>query len=100
MKFAKVIGSCVATKKDEKISGRKLLVIQPVNISFKKSGDPLVAIDSVGAGEGEIVLFASGSSARQTDITQNTPCDCVIMAIVDSVEMKGKYIFDKSKETK
>lgn len=98
MKFAIVIGNCVATKKDEKINGRKLLVIQPVDISFKKSGDPLVAIDAMGAGESELVLFASGSSARQTNITENTPCDCVIMAIVDTVELNGKYIYDKSEE--
>lgn len=97
MKFAVVIGNCVATRKDDRISGRKLLVIQPVDIHFKPAGDALVAIDAVGAGEGELVLFASGSSARQTMMTEGTPCDCVIMAIVDSVEKNGSYIFEKSK---
>ncbi|MBN2385047.1 EutN/CcmL family microcompartment protein [bacterium] len=99
MKFAYVIGNCVATRKDEKVSGRKLLVIQPVNIKFKASGDPLVAIDAVGAGEGELVLYTSGSSARQTELTEGTPCDCVLMAIVDTVELHGNYIFDKTKES-
>ena len=97
MKFAVVTGNCVATRKDERISGRKLLVIQTVDIHFEPVGDPLVAIDAVGAGEGELVLFASGSSARQTIVTEGTPCDCVIMAIVDSVEKDGRYIFEKSK---
>ncbi|MFC1853111.1 EutN/CcmL family microcompartment protein [candidate division CSSED10-310 bacterium] len=98
MKFAIIIGNCVATRKDEKITGRKLMVIQPVDISFQKSGDPLVAVDAVGAGEGELILFASGSSARQTTLTEGTPCDCVIMAIVDTVDFKGSIVFDKSKE--
>jgi microcompartment protein CcmK/EutM len=95
MLFARVIGTVVSTQKDEGIENRKLLLIQPVDIEFKEKGVPVVAVDAVGAGEGELVLYASGSSARQTVITKNTPCDAVIMAIVDTIEMNGEVIFKK-----
>ncbi len=96
MKFARVIGNVVATQKDSGISGRKLMLIQPLDDEFQASGGYLVAVDAVGSGSEEIILFASGSSARQTEVTSNTPCDCVIMAIVDLVEKDGNIIFDKS----
>ncbi len=99
MKFARVIGNVVATQKDDGISNRKLLLIQPLDSAFKPSGSYLVAVDAVGAGDGELVLFASGSSARQTSVTKDTPCDCVIMAIVDLVEKSGETVFNKSSET-
>ena len=95
MKFARVIGTVVATQKDAKMADRKLLLIQPVDINFQPSESPMVAVDSVGAGEGELVLLVSGSSARQTDLTQNRPCDLAIMAIVDIVEKMGKVIYKK-----
>jgi len=99
MQFARVIGNCVCTTKDEKLPKEKLLVLQPVDLTFKKpSGGLLVGIDVVGAGNGELVLFVSGSSARQTSITENKPTDCTIMAIVDYVEKDGKTIFSKHKE--
>ena len=96
MKFARVIGNVVATQKDNGISNRKLLLIHPLDETFKPSGGYLVAVDAVGAGYGELVLFASGSSARQTTVTKDTPCDCVIMAIVDLVEKSNKIVFNKS----
>ncbi|MFH1957388.1 MAG: EutN/CcmL family microcompartment protein [bacterium] len=99
MQFARVIGNCVCTTKDEKLPKEKLLVIQPVDLTFKKpAGGSLVGIDVVGAGAGELVLFVSGSSARQTSITENRPTDCTVMAIVDYVEKDGKTIFSKHKE--
>jgi microcompartment protein CcmK/EutM len=98
VKFAQVIGNVVATQKDSGVSNRKLMLIQPLDDAFKPVGSYLVAVDAVGSGEEEIVLFASGSSARQTELTKDTPCDCVIMAIVDLVESGGTIIFDKSKE--
>ncbi|MBN2056628.1 EutN/CcmL family microcompartment protein [bacterium] len=97
MLLAEVVGTVVSTQKEPRINGRKLLVIQPLDIHFKPSGTQLVAVDSVGAGQGEVVLYASGSSARQTELTQNTPCDAVIMAIVDQVEFKGDIVFDKAR---
>lgn len=96
MLIARVIGSAVSTVKDEKLIGAKLLVICEADATGKAIGKPLVAIDSVGAGVGDLVLTASGSSARQTDITQNRPVDTVIMAILDSLDVGGKITYRKS----
>jgi microcompartment protein CcmK/EutM len=95
MDFGIVIGNVVCTRKDEKITGTKLLLVQPVNDILEPVGAPVVGIDSVGAGEGELVLIVKGSSARMTESTEGRPVDCSIMAIVDYVEKNGKIIFDK-----
>lgn len=96
MVLARVIGTIVATRKDEKLVGQKLQIVQPINLdTHAPDGKPLVAVDAVGAGEGEVVLICSGSSARQTARTQNTPVDAVIMAIVDSLEVGGKTLYVK-----
>lgn len=97
MEFGIITGNVVCTRKDEKISGSKLLLVQPVDDNLKPVSTPLVGIDSVGAGEGELILFVKGSSARMTELTDDRPVDCTIMAIVDYVEKNGKTIFDKSK---
>ncbi|HXN47302.1 MAG TPA: EutN/CcmL family microcompartment protein [Bryobacteraceae bacterium] len=92
MFLAKVIGSIVATQKDPKFQGMKLLLIQPhVNREGKlaASGSSVVAVDTVGAGLGECVLFTQGSSARLTATTKDAPVDAVIIGIVDSVEVNG-----------
>jgi microcompartment protein CcmK/EutM len=96
MLIAKVIGTAVSTIKDEKLQGRKLLVVQQTDETGKASGKPFVAIDSVDAGVGDLVLTASGSSARQTTITKDRPVDAVIMAVIDSLEVEGKTTFRKS----
>ena len=96
MLIACVVGSAVATVKDEKLIGVKLLIVREADVSGKPIGKPLVAIDTVGAGVGDLVLTASGSSARQTDITQNRPVDTVIMAILDSLEVEGEITYRKS----
>lgn len=98
MVFARVVGSVVSTNKDEKLVGKKLLLVQPVGVDDKPKGNPLVAVDVVGAGEGEFVLLVQGSSARQTVATEGNPVDCAIVAIVDSVEQGGKYVFQKKKD--
>ena len=92
MFLAIVIGSIVATQKDPKFQGMKLLLIQPhVNRDGKlaASGSSVVAVDTVGAGLGECVLFTQGSSARLTTTTKDAPVDAVIIGIVDSVEVNG-----------
>ncbi len=96
MLIARVVGSAVSTIKDEKLTGAKLLVIREADERGTPKGKPLVAVDTVGAGVGDLVLTASGSSARQTDITQNRPVDTVIMAILDSLEVEGEITFRKS----
>lgn len=96
MILAKVIGTVVCTQKDSRLEGSKLQVVEPFGIATQKpDGKPLVAIDTVGAGMGEFVLVVSGSSARQTNATTNTPVDAVIMAIVDSIDLDGKTVFQK-----
>jgi microcompartment protein CcmK/EutM len=95
MLLGRVVGTCVATRKDEKLEGMKMLVVQQTDASGKNAGGVVVAIDSVGAGVDELVLFASGSSARQTQLTQNKPVDAVIMAIVDTLEFNGEVTFRK-----
>ena len=78
--------------------GSKLLLVQPVDLTGSPKGSPLVAVDSVGAGEGEFVLIVQGSSARQTTRTEGRPVDAVIFAIVDTVEQNGKTAFKKSED--
>lgn len=94
MNIGKIIGTVVSTRKDEKLEGMKLHMVEFVDMEGKPTGNIVVAVDSVGAGEGEIVLTAAGSSARQTWLTEDKPVDAVIMAIVDLVEIGGthKYI--------
>jgi len=96
MLIARVIGTTVSTIKDEKITGQKLLVMRQTDETGKSIGKPYVAVDTVGAGVGELVLTASGSSARQTTLTKDRPVDAVIMAIIDSLEVEGKTTFRQS----
>jgi ethanolamine utilization protein EutN/carbon dioxide concentrating mechanism protein CcmL len=84
MQLARVVGTVVATKKEASIEGLKLLLVKPLDDEGRETGNPVVAADAVGAGEGEIVLIAAGSSARQTLATDKRPVDAVVMAIVDS----------------
>ncbi len=98
MLIAKVTGTLVATRKEPTLEGLKLLVVRPCDVHGKPSGAALVAADAVGAGLGEVVLLAAGSSARQTEATRDRPVDSVIMAIVDTLEVDGETTFDKGKE--
>jgi microcompartment protein CcmK/EutM len=84
MLLAKVVGTVVATRKESSLDGLKLLLVRPVNDEGQEMGAPLAAADAVGAGPDEMVLVASGSSARQTQATDKRPVDAVVMAIVDS----------------
>jgi microcompartment protein CcmK/EutM len=96
MLIARVVGDVVSTIKDDKMVGRKLLIIREVTAENEIVGKPIVAVDTVDAGVGDVVLVAQGSSARQTNVTKETPTDAVIMAIVDSLEIQGKVTFRKS----
>ena len=98
MIFGRVVGNVVCTRKDEKLVGRKLLLVQPVDLQDQAKGNPLVAVDSVGAGEGELVLVVQGSSARQTSTTEGNPVDAAIFAIVDSIEKDRQLVFSKAKD--
>lgn len=97
MILARVIGTVVATRKDDRMAGQKLQIVQPVSLGdMSPDGKPLVAVDAVGAGTGEIVMVCAGSSARQTARTKDCPCDAVIMAIVDTLDVEGRQVFSKS----
>ena len=96
MLIARVVGDVVSTMKDDKIVGRKLLIVREVSVENEIVGKPIVAVDTVDAGVGDVVLIAQGSSARQTNLTKETPTDAVIMAIVDSLQVDGKVTFRQS----
>lgn len=96
MLIAKVVGTTVSTIKDEKLVGRKLLILRQTDEKGDPFGRPYVAVDTVDAGIGDLVLTAAGSSARQTNITKDTPVDAVIMSIIDSLEVDGAVVFRKS----
>ncbi|OGR80771.1 MAG: ethanolamine utilization protein EutN [Elusimicrobia bacterium RIFCSPLOWO2_02_FULL_39_32] len=98
MVFARVIGNVVCTRKDEKLVGTKLLLVQPVDTEGAAKGNALVAVDVVGSGEGELVLIVQGSSARQTRATEGNPVDCSIFAVVDYIEKDGKIVFSKKED--
>ncbi len=84
MQLAKVVGTVVSTRKEPSLEGLRLMMVRPVDEDGKATGQHLVAADAVGAGPEEMVLIASGSSARQTQATDKRPVDAVIMAIIDS----------------
>ena len=100
MFLARVEGSVVATKKDASMSGRKLLLLRPQLVDdkdptkFKPGVNTIVAVDSVGAGIGELVMFCQGSSARLAPNLKDAPVDAVIIGIVDTVDVLGKVIFN------
>ncbi len=99
MFLAKVEGSVVSTKKDASMSGRKLLILRPQLVDdkdptkFRPGVNTIVAVDSVGAGIGEMVLFCQGSSARLAPNLKDAPVDAVIIGIVDVVDVLGKQIY-------
>lgn len=96
MRIARVVGVTISTIKDEKLTGRKLLVVRETDETGDAVGQPLVAVDVVNAGVGDLVLIAQGSAARQTSQTDKSPVDTVIMAVIDSLEVDGKVTFRKS----
>ena len=103
MYLAEVIGHVVATKKDESMTGRKLLLLRPRLIDeanptqFRNGPNTIVAVDAIGAGEGDLVMFCQGSSARQAGGLRSIPVDAAVVAIVDSVDVLGKKVYGNSK---
>ena len=103
MFLARVTGHVVASVKDKVLNGQKLFVVEPLNVKYDdatkqpaslgNTGRAIVALDSVGAGEGQLVLIVQGSSARMTEQTKNLPADAVIVGIVDSAQFGGKTFY-------
>lgn len=96
MILARVIGTVVASAKSAKTDGLKMLILQPLDLDGQPKGQYLVAFDAVGAGEGEVVLYVTGSSARQTPSTEGRPADATIFAIVDTWDVGGQVKYDKA----
>ncbi|MER2598550.1 MAG: EutN/CcmL family microcompartment protein [Caldilineales bacterium] len=99
MLIGKVVGTVVSTAKDEKMAGLRLMIVRQMTTDGKETGAYVVAVDAVGSGVGEVVLYASGSSARQTLLTDKRPVDAVIMAIVDQWESDGEVRYRKDQDS-
>ena len=93
MQIARVIGNLVSTIKNESLDARKLLIVQTLDADLKPIGKPMVALDSVGAGVGELVFWCRGKEASFPFKRENTPTDCTIVGIIDS----EKHIFVSGK---
>lgn len=87
MHIGRVIGTIVATRKDEKLVGTKLMVTQPLNIELLPKGDPLVAVDTVGAGIGELIVFTTGTASRIAARKMDAPIDAAIVGIIDKIDI-------------
>jgi microcompartment protein CcmK/EutM len=98
--LGRVIGTVWSTKKDENLVGAKFLIVRELDLDLREKEKFVVAVDSVGAGEGEVVLVAAGSSARQTTFTNKKPIDAVIMAIVDKLDLSLKKQLEEEAEKK
>jgi microcompartment protein CcmK/EutM len=99
MKLGRIVGTVVSTRKDEKIESLRLYVVRDLTMELGEKSSFVVAADAVGAGVGEVVLYASGSSARQTDMTNGRPIDAAVMAIVDVIDVNGDVVYHKADGT-
>jgi len=96
MQIALVIGSAVATIKDEQLHGRKLLLVRMADAAGEPVGEAQVAVDTVGSGTGELVIVTAGSSAQRTQQTANAPVDLAIVGVLDSLEVNGRMTYRKA----
>jgi microcompartment protein CcmK/EutM len=102
MFMARVKGNVVTSHKVEKMKGRKMLIVEPVRVSPDNSeiigtGRSFIAVDTLGAGTGELVVITQGSSSRMTSGTSDAPVDCVIIGIIDSVTVLGDQLYENDK---
>ncbi|WP_425448779.1 EutN/CcmL family microcompartment protein [Dethiothermospora halolimnae] len=92
MHIGRVIGTAVATRKDERLTGSKFMVTQPLDKDFKPIGQTVIAVDTVGAGIGEVVLYTKGTAARIAANKREAPLDAAIIGIVDNVDIYKEYL--------
>jgi len=95
MLLGKIAGTVVSSQKDDNLQGLRFMLVEEMDVNLKLTGKMVVAVDAVGAGVGEVILFAQGSSARQTTVTKDRPVDATIMAIVDQLDVDGKLLYQK-----
>lgn len=97
MEIARVTGTIVATRKDDKLAGQKILLVEITDVSGKvKGGTPIAALDSVDAGIGDLVLVVRGSSARQAKNMSTTPVDAMIIGVIDNIQFSGSTTYNTS----
>lgn len=94
MRMGRVIGTVVATKKDEKLVGAKLMITQPLDLDLNLKGEAIIAVDTVGAGIGELVVFATGTASRIAAKKMDSPIDASIVGIIDEVDI-NRELLDK-----
>ena len=87
MHLGRIIGTVVATRKDEKLVGNKLMITQPLNLKLELKGDPIIAVDTVGAGIGELVIYTTGTAGRIAARKLDSPIDASIIGIVDEIDI-------------
>lgn len=96
MQIGRIKGTVVSTNKASKLHGLKLMLVKPIDIAtFTEQGSVFVAIDTIGAGVGEVVMLVGGSPSRQTEMTDNKPVDQTIAAIIDCVDVHGERVFQR-----
>lgn len=88
MHLGRIIGTVVATRKDEKLIGNKLMITQPLNLKLESKGDPIIAVDTVGAGIGELVIYTTGTAGRIAARKLDSPIDVSIIGIVDEIDVR------------
>ena len=94
MKIGRLIGTVVATRKDEKLVGSKLMITQPLDLKLNPKGEPFIAVDTVGAGVGEIILYVTGTAGRIAARKLDSPIDAAIVGIVDNVDVDDALLED------
>ena len=100
MLVGRVTGNVISTNKSDSLLGAKMLIVQPVDLeTLKMKDDYIICVDDIGAGEGDLVFCAYGSSARQSDTSKNVASDFSIYGVVDSLDLRGRRTYDKAKET-
>ncbi|MEA1929125.1 MAG: EutN/CcmL family microcompartment protein [Candidatus Auribacterota bacterium] len=95
MQLARVVGTVIATVKDNKMEGIPFMVLRDLDLENQPAAGSIIATDPIGVNRGEVVLYSKGSSARQTEITRDRPNDAVICGIVDQWEVGGKTKYTK-----
>ncbi|NLY85814.1 MAG: EutN/CcmL family microcompartment protein [Tissierellia bacterium] len=92
MLLGKVIGTVVATRKDEKLIGSKLMITQPLDLDLNPKGDPIIAVDTVGAGIGELVVYTTGTAGRIAARKLDAPIDAAIIGIIDEMDVNKELL--------
>lgn len=92
MHLGRVVGNVVATRKDETLTGSKLMLTQPLDVDFKPKGEPIIMVDTVGAGIGEVIIYATGTASRNAAGKPNAAIDAAIIGIVDNIDVFKEFL--------